>query len=321
MIANWTSGETLFLRGAHPVDAKSEVVVLITPEVAAGAVEAKPAAPPAKEISEAALRIRTKAEQIIIPKIDLRDATLAEALLFLRVKAKELDPEKEGINFVVEDSPPGDPRITMTLRDVPLKEALHYVTELAGMKFRFDGNAVTIVSVKVADPKTLVTRTFRTPKDFITDKGGATKWLERQGISFPDGTTATWVPATSHLTVRNTAGELDKVEALVKRAVDAEAVVEESPLLKRADAIIFPRIQFTEATIKEAVEFLNVKAKELDPQKQGVNILLHVPADVLVPKITMDLTNIPLREALRYVARLGGLNLETEPYAFILEAK
>lgn len=79
-------------------------------------------------------------------------------------------------------------------------------------------------------------------------------------------------------------------------------------------------IQFTEVTAEEAVQFLQIKAKEADLAKQGVNIMLKLPDDEKrsLPKISLNLKDLPLGDALRYVAQLSGLILLVEPHAVIL---
>lgn len=87
----------------------------------------------------------TKAEKIIIPRMELRDAKLEEALDFLRVKSKELDPDKQGVNIILANPTPArDARITLSLINVPLTEALRYVTELAGLKLGAAENAFVL---------------------------------------------------------------------------------------------------------------------------------------------------------------------------------
>ena len=83
---------------------------------------------------------------------------------------------------------------------------------------------------------------------------------------------------------------------------------------------VVPKIEFREASLSEAVEFLRVKSRELDPAKVGVNILLGPGAQAMREKpITLSLQNIPLSEALRYVAELAGLQVREEAPALVLE--
>lgn len=111
--------------------------------------------------------IARKLREIIIPIIDFEDATLEEAVDFLRLRCMELDaneadPVKKGVNFVVaptkeavvdpsaDGSPEGGikgPRIqSLRLRNVPLGEALKYICQASGTRFEIDDHAVNIVS-------------------------------------------------------------------------------------------------------------------------------------------------------------------------------
>ena len=102
--------------------------------------------------------IQNKLNHIIIPKIEFRDATVREAVDFL-TKSRELDtdesdPSRRGVNIVLKLEPgqnvtstiqPNDARITLSLTNIPLIEALRYVTNLTGSKVKVDQYAVVIV--------------------------------------------------------------------------------------------------------------------------------------------------------------------------------
>ena len=85
-----------------------------------------------------------QANKIILPKVQFQEATLAEAVEFLRIKSRELDPEKKGLNILLK--PGGDPkaRITLSLKDVPALEALRYCAELAGHQLSADENTLIV---------------------------------------------------------------------------------------------------------------------------------------------------------------------------------
>ena len=64
------------------------------------------------------LPITRKARQIIVPKLDLRDATVMEAVEFIRGKAVGDRPEHRGFNIVVNMSAGEEPgRVTLADRD------------------------------------------------------------------------------------------------------------------------------------------------------------------------------------------------------------
>lgn len=78
--------------------------------------------------------------QIIIPEIVFREASLAEAVEFIRLQSRKMDPLQRGANIVVK---PGGKAvmITLDLKDIPVAEALRYVAELANHKLTVDAQA------------------------------------------------------------------------------------------------------------------------------------------------------------------------------------
>lgn len=84
-----------------------------------------------------------------------------------------------------------------------------------------------------------------------------------------------------------------------------------------AGTIILPTVQFQDATLTEAVEFLRIKSRELDPGKKGLNILVKPGGDPTA-SITMQFKNVPASEALRYVAELAGCTLTVEGDGFVI---
>jgi len=60
------------------------------------------AAPPERQTIACGVRVTSKLNEIIIPRIDLRNVTVAEAFEFVRMKAKQLDPDGVGVNIVLK---------------------------------------------------------------------------------------------------------------------------------------------------------------------------------------------------------------------------
>ncbi len=221
-----------------------------------------------------------KLNRIIIPKIDLRDTTVREAVEFLKQRSRELDSstedpqEKRGVNIFLklipsslappstdlnalppvegaaELAPVGgsaDTKVTLSLTNVPLIEALRYLTELAGLKYKIEPYAVSIVPI-TENTTDLVTKKYRVPPGFIpastapgteiTPSPGAARidvtesrigsrtnaleYLQSQGVSFPSGAFAQYVPASSELIVRNTPDAIDLIDSLVDAAVGVQ---------------------------------------------------------------------------------------------------
>lgn len=91
---------------------------------------------------------------------------------------------------------------------------------------------------------------------------------------------------------------------------------------RKLDDITIPRIDFQDATIREAIEFIQQRAAALDtteqdPSRKGINIVLKLAPDApeANSRITLSLTDIPLRAAIDYIAQAANLKLKVEPYA------
>src|SRR5438105_1731208 len=258
-------------------------------------------------------RITNKLNTIIIPRIEFRDASIREAIDFLRQQAAANDPStegKKGVDIVlrlvpigqiapppipVEAAPtpaaPGSPatgaapeaaapvaarpvvapavvaasalspaqaRITISLNQIPLGEALRYIASQAGLKVKIEPYAVSIIPISELS-NDLLTKQYRVPPGFISgslnasgsalnqpattsrtttqttgtakdtqestggrllvNREGAKEFLESQGVSFSvPGSSANFLPQTSRLIVRNTADNLELVDAIVEQA-------------------------------------------------------------------------------------------------------
>jgi hypothetical protein len=89
-----------------------------------------------------------------------------------------------------------------------------------------------------SDPNELEVRFYRVPPDFLGSepKKTAKEILEEMGITFPKGSSATFIPASSQLVVKNTRANLDLVDAYVDdtcrlpiRGVEVTSHVIEAP--------------------------------------------------------------------------------------------
>lgn len=192
-----------------------------------------------------------KMQNIIFPQVQFAGASIDEAVEFLRVKSRDLDVTetdlaRKGVNIILKAGDnPSTASISLDLKDVPMIEALRYVTELAGMKFKVEPFAVLIVPVSETTQEQF-TRIYKVPPDFetmggssaapaapaaaadpfagggaaapasgLTVRQSALDILKSQGIPFPEGATAVFNKVTSQLIVKNTQPNLDLVESFV----------------------------------------------------------------------------------------------------------
>jgi general secretion pathway protein D len=220
-----------------------------------------------------------KLNRIQIDRLSLTDASLMEAVEFLRTKAKaadliEPDPNRKGVDIIVKNpEKAGTATINLNVENVPLAEALRYVTELAGMKYKVDPYAVVIVPITESGEEMII-RTWQVPPDFTNaggDGGGAggaapddpfapagggvpasglgptqritaKDVLTQIGVTFPDGSSATYNSGTSTLTVRNTPQMIDAIDNYV------------AELYKRAPRQIMITTKFVEVSQRNTDE-------------------------------------------------------------------
>ena len=191
-----------------------------------------------------------KLRRITIPTIQFDQATVDEAITFLRIKSRQLDdlepdPERKGINFILKSQDSGN-NITLSLTNVPLIVALKAITDLAGLRHRVEPFAVVIVPL-TDEGSELYTRVFQVRPDFLSlggagggeegveddpfaedegptsglaDRASAQEILTSAGVTFPDGASAFFNSVTSQLIVRNTASALDLVQTFVEQNQD-----------------------------------------------------------------------------------------------------
>lgn len=127
--------------------------VLIVPAddpMFAKSAAAPPVLNPSGQLGE--LVIPAPASKIIIPSVEFRDATLTECIDFIRIKARELDPEKKGVNILIKPGGDASVRITLSLKDVPLSEALRYCSALANHKLTADAQTFFLTPVLAEPP-------------------------------------------------------------------------------------------------------------------------------------------------------------------------
>lgn len=185
-----------------------------------------------------------KLKNIVVPEVDIDEATLAEAIDFMRSRAMELDrwevdPTKKGINIVVLGKDL-DTRVLskLKLKNVPLETVLEFVTKHVGCEFKITEHAVVIVAQgQGVDQETdagMLTRIFKVPPDFLTRLGakhrvnddpfsdaeakprkGLLDLLTEAGIKFGEGESVRFIPAQSQLLVTARAEVQELVAVLV----------------------------------------------------------------------------------------------------------
>jgi general secretion pathway protein D len=218
--------------------------------------------------------IMRKLNEIIVPEINYREAVVSDVITFLSDESRRLDPEKVGVNIVLgggiatataptaapaapaaaPGAPPeaGQPagggsdlegrKITLSLRNVPLIDALKYVTTLANLKYRVEPSAVIVLPLDAAQGD-LVTRSYSVePGAFKTVLSGPPAAVQaggqeyralgngagvsvsvgdiktvftEAGVPFPPGSSLVYNDRTSTIIIRNTPENLENFERVL----------------------------------------------------------------------------------------------------------
>ncbi len=152
--------------------------------------------------------------------------------------------EESGSNQENSSSP--RKKIDLSLTNIPLYEVLRYISDLAGLKLKIEPYAVSIVPLSESADQ-LLTKEYRILPNFLPTKSSATtsdsveqnekpwirmgaqEYLQSQGVPFPSGAFANYVPAGSRLIVRNTSDALNLIDSIVdaaNRAVPLQVQIE-----------------------------------------------------------------------------------------------
>ena len=155
-------------------------------------------------ISSNRANITHKLQSIVIDKVNFDKLDIATVVSFLTQKSKELDPDHEGINFVLRvnsDTPvappaaarPGAPppagtspapaggaasatdeapaihrEVSINLENIPLVEILGYIISQTNLKYSIDDYAVYL-RPSIDEGETLTVRTYLVPPNFFSD--------------------------------------------------------------------------------------------------------------------------------------------------------
>ena len=85
-------------------------------------------------------------------------------------------------------------------------------------------------------------------------------------------------------------------------------------LYERMQKIIFPVVEFENASIKSVIKYLSQMSKRYDPDKKGINIVSGLQSANIENGMMVDMSfsNMPMSEILRYISKYTGLKYKVE---------
>lgn len=152
--------------------------------------------------------------------LKIRNQPFTETVKLLAVLTKKADGT--GINFVVEDSPGDNPRVSLDLPNPTLNEVFAQLQKDHGIFAEVEPDAVFFLK---GENLPLLTKVFSVPPSFWQNEAppagegqiNVSDRLKKEGIGFPAGTTAVYLPATAKLAVRNTEINLNQIALLLEK--------------------------------------------------------------------------------------------------------
>ncbi|MCC7518225.1 MAG: hypothetical protein IT578_03460 [Verrucomicrobiae bacterium] len=231
------------------------------------------------------MEILQKLNSLVIKKIEFSDTPIMSAITYLMEESRAVDPKHEGVNIIptflkslapvpmttpapapmpgVEGAAPApgveatapsadlaalnQPKVSLNIRNVTLLQAVKYLTEVTGLKYRIDTDSVKIVSASEAlASSSLQSRSYTVKPTLFksvverTDTGGASttrgasggftgltgdtrvtaetdakKFLEEFGIDFKSGGSAKYIESLGLLIVTQTNEVLDQIDEIM----------------------------------------------------------------------------------------------------------
>ena len=87
-------------------------------------------------------------------------------------------------------------------------------------------------------------------------------------------------------------------------------------LEKQLRSVMLDRVEFREASFREALDFLKQKAAA---QGVTVSFVSQLPAEAAQKRVTLSLSKVPFMEALRYLCEANNAKFSVEKYAVVIK--
>ena len=189
----------------------------------------------------AAAALIKKLAEIRIPELTFNERPIRAAVEELQKLSEQYDPEKKGLNFVLRLPPatqgtdPESATVSLELRDVSLQTALKYLCEQVrgGEKLRSEVEDTAIFLLPATETGgQLETRSYNLPPSLIANLDKASSDPKALGMDVlknigvntgVEGASSVCFRDTGKMVVRNTPGELNKIEQRIRDAQGEKA--------------------------------------------------------------------------------------------------
>ena len=94
-----------------------------------------------------------------------------------------------------------------------------------------------------------------------------------------------------------------------------------SSLQKELEKLIIPKIEFRDATLGSALDFLKQSAAKNSDGKVVVSFVAQLTEEKKLETVTLSLANIPFSEVLRYLGEVASVDFAYDKYAIVVKPR
>jgi hypothetical protein len=317
--------------------------------------------PVAKGPAAAATRLQNQLEALTLPALNWQAASLDAALNSWRQQVAAASGGKTTAGLVLDPTLDVTAPVTLRLTNTPAMEVLRYLGDLTGADFTVGEYAIAAkprsndaarVTAKIAAPaeqkqqlEMLMIPEIafdKAPLQEALDALGRKAEAASRGQVAPRFVLLPGADAATPVSLRlanvplaealRYLGDLTRTDFVTDRyAVSARPraatqarFTPKTPADRRQvemlQSLMILSVEFKDASLGSAVEYLRRKAVVASGDKIQPYFVVQPGIDVSVP-VTLNLTNIPFTEALRYCGDLVGGEFVVERYAISLKRK
>ncbi len=187
-----------------------------------------PKNPPFTDAQPLLRSLQHSLDTIILDQLDLKKATISEAVDTLNRLGVESDPNHKGVSIDTDlDQSAAYPPMTLSLRKVSLSQAIRTVASVCGLNYEVNPTSVRFTSLRPL-AETYASRQWTVSQELLLTVGcqpgtSIQDFLVYKGIDFPHGARMKWRPEKHELSMNNSPENIQATEALLGLSAPANA--------------------------------------------------------------------------------------------------
>jgi general secretion pathway protein D len=91
-------------------------------------------------------------------------------------------------------------------------------------------------------------------------------------------------------------------------------------LMQKLRTLRVAKLDFSQATLEEVVEYLRITSRDTDPEGKGIGFILSVEDETKTRTVNLSISDVPLEEVVRYVTEMAGASFKVEDHAVVISS-